>query len=148
MVAHIRVQDLKQDVLRAAFHPPKTSLTCSFSDLVSELIKDLFGGEKSLAAAQTGAAPAKESAQGWKRAIPFVSHVSTTSFASQNVAARFRPAKLRGSLFTGAEPDAPSAVCTTFCGTVTRPCRQTGFVFLPLSNIGVYGHIRPECTAT
>ena len=49
--------------------------------------------------AQTGAAPAKNSAQGWKHAIPFLSRVSTTSFASQNVAARFRPAKLRGSLF-------------------------------------------------
>ena len=43
---------------------------------------------------------AKNSAQGWKRAIQMVSHVSTTSFASQNVAARFLAGeKLRGSLF-------------------------------------------------
>jgi len=35
--AHIRVQDLKQDVLRAAFHPPKTSLTYTISGLLPGL---------------------------------------------------------------------------------------------------------------
>ena len=47
--AHLHVQDLKQDVLRAAFHPPKTSLTCSIFDLVSEWIKAEAHGTDSAA---------------------------------------------------------------------------------------------------